>query len=111
MSRLLLLAALAACGGKDADEPKDPAEWEPDLWCPGSQGCADSPGAPLEAGVAVRSVVPDCYESWEDADGNATWVPPGEPFLDCGSSGHRRAGSCSCRQRYCHAASQVQQSS
>lgn len=81
--RALAVLALAACGGKSDEEPAEQG-WKPDVFCPGSPGCEEAPGAPLEAGVAVRSVVPDCYESWVDLDEDAVFEGPGEAFLDCG---------------------------
>lgn len=84
MIRTLALLVLASCG-KGADlEPSTEAPWRPDKVCPGDPGCADVPGAPLLAGVATRSVVPDCYEIWEDLDGNAVFSPASESFEDCG---------------------------
>lgn len=84
---LLVLAMYfpMSCGGNSApgDSSAEPS-WTPDFYCPGSPGCEASPGAALEVGVAVRSVIPDCYESWEDSDDNSTYSPSTEAFLDCG---------------------------
>ena len=80
------LAGLAAC---TRDEPaadtgsapgRDPAI---DLACPGDAGCEDADG-PLRVGVAAVPITPDCFESWEDLDGDWTYEPATEPFLDCG---------------------------
>jgi len=58
----------------------------PDLQCPGDPagGCDPEPGAPLAAGAAVLSVVPDCFEAWVDLDANAKYKPGNDELLDCG---------------------------
>ncbi len=78
MRSLALLGVLAACGG-------GPAVWRPDLVCPGDPSgvCPPAPNAPLEVGVATRSIEPACYETWIDHDLDQQ-RDPGEPFLDCG---------------------------
>ncbi len=73
---------LWSCGGRAPEGTPEPA-WEPDVWCPGGPGCATADG-PLEVGVAVRSVVPECFEAWVDDDDNAVYEPAVEAFLDCG---------------------------
>lgn len=85
MRPLALVALLAAgCRGKEPDDgPSTPVDEGLDVYCPGP-GCEEVPGAPLEVGVGVRSVVPDCFESWEDLDADAVYEGPGEAFLDCG---------------------------
>jgi len=57
----------------------------PEQWCPdGPSGlCPEVPGAPLEAGVAVVSIVPNCFESWTDVAGNGTFDNE-DDFIDCG---------------------------
>src|SRR4051812_38717767 len=72
-----------ACGGDEPPPPPGHDPNRPDLVCPGDPSCPDNDGA-LRAGAAVRSVVPACFEHWQDLDGNATWDPIGEPFDDCG---------------------------
>lgn len=74
---------VAGCNGEDP-EATAPTGDRVDVACPGDPGCADVPGAPLEVGVGVRSVVPSCFESWEDLDADAVYEGPGEVFLDCG---------------------------
>ena len=73
--------ALGACG---ANAEEDGA-WAPDQWCPGDPGggCDTLPGTALLAGTGVRSVIPACFETWSDLDGDAT-VGNDEPFNDCG---------------------------
>lgn len=80
---LTLLPTLLACHpAPDAPLPAvDPGR--PLLVCPGDPACADADG-PLRAGAAVRSVVPTCFETYDDLDGDATWDRIAEPFHDCG---------------------------
>ena len=56
----------------------------PDFVCPdpAANACASNDG-PLHAGVAVRSIIPSCFEAWVDEDGDASF-DNGEAFLDCG---------------------------
>ncbi|MCP4919196.1 MAG: hypothetical protein GY913_20035 [Proteobacteria bacterium] len=80
---MTLLTLLIAC--KD-DTPTDSAEpWAPDLYCPGdpSGACADADGT-LSAGASNRTLIPPCFETWEDVDGNGTWSSSADGFLDCG---------------------------
>lgn len=72
---------MTGCGQEDPTPP--PEQTGPDLVCPGDPQCADNSGA-LRAGAAVRSIVPDCYERWEDLNGDATYDPLAETFFDCG---------------------------
>ena len=75
-------ATTADTGGDTTGEPPEP----PDLWCPGGpqDGCDAQPGAPLEAGVAVLSIVPNCWESWIDDDMDGTYKKGDDTLLDCG---------------------------
>lgn len=63
----------------DAEPPE-----APEFLCPNPDvpACASGEG-PLRAAAAVRSIVPRCFESWVDEDGDATF-DGGEDFLDCG---------------------------
>lgn len=65
--------------GGDAPEP-------PDLQCPGdkSGSCDLDPSAKLEAGAAVLSIVPNCYEAWTDLDNNFAFKKGNDELLDCG---------------------------
>jgi hypothetical protein len=65
--------------GGDAPEP-------PDLQCPGdkSGSCDLDPSAKLEAGAAVLSIVPNCYEEWTDLDNNFAFKKGNDELLDCG---------------------------
>ncbi len=67
--------------GTSGDVPEPP-----DLQCPGdkSGSCDPVPGAKLEAGAAVLSVVPDCYEHWVDLDNNFAFKQGNDELLDCG---------------------------
>lgn len=77
----ILIALLAGCG----DEPVTPvAGWAPELACPAAGGdCAPTDDLTLRAAAAVRSIVPDCYESWEDVDGT-NFYGRNDHFFDCG---------------------------
>lgn len=85
---LLLPAALStSCGkqgdsGSGADDTGGPTGFSPDLYCPGSAGCADADG-PLSVGAAAVPITPTCFESWEDLDGDAEQDDE-DAFLDCG---------------------------
>lgn len=77
----LLPGLLVAC--KDRSNSDDSAaEWAPDAFCPGSPDCQSTEGA-LRAGAAVTSILPTCYESWVDLDGDAE-LDDDEQTLDCG---------------------------
>ena len=75
------LIVLLACHGADSDT--GPTVADPEYACPGGEGCAGNDGA-LQAGVAVRSILPQCFESWTDSDGDFTYNPTKDTFLDCG---------------------------
>lgn len=79
--RNLPLIALIACHGADSDT--GPTVAEPEYACPGGDGCAGNDGG-LAAGAAVRSILPQCFESWTDADADATYNPTIDTYLDCG---------------------------
>lgn len=88
---LTMVTAVSAgsCAGTDgADEPvaeTDPPAWAPETACPGGPGCAETGDTTLRAGVSTRSIEPNCYESWNDLDGNAVYNPnDGETYNDCG---------------------------
>lgn len=73
---------MTTTGTTTGEPPGEP----PDLWCPdGPQGaCPDAPGAPLEAGASVLSLVPNCWETWVDVDMDGAWKPADDMLLDCG---------------------------
>lgn len=58
----------------------------PDLQCPGdkSGACDPDPAAKLEAGAAVLSIVPECFEHWVDIDNNFAFKQGNDELLDCG---------------------------
>ncbi len=89
----ILLSLTMSCtdksGGADSGTPGSDggadggsADAGPDLYCPGSPGCADADGA-LSVGAAKVSITPTCFERWQDDNGNAEWDDD-EAFLDCG---------------------------
>ncbi len=59
---------------------------EPDLQCPGDPSglCDESPGAVLEAGAAVLPIIPTCFESWIDENGDGKFESTKDTLLDCG---------------------------
>ena len=58
----------------------------PDLQCPGDPSglCDDDPAAKLEAGAAVQSIVPNCFETWVDLDNNFAYKKGNDELHDCG---------------------------
>ena len=57
----------------------------PELFCPGDpSGRCDSNEGPLHAGASVRSIIPACFESWTDIEGNGDYDQGADDFLDCG---------------------------
>ncbi len=83
--RVIALCAGIACA------PAAPGEGDTDVGevgftplaaCPGAEGCASNEG-PLRAAVAERSIVPACFESWIDTNGDSR-LQDDEDFLDCG---------------------------
>lgn len=79
----MTLLILLAC--KDRDAVDTATEWTPDLYCPGDPNadCSNSDGA-LNAGASSVSLVPPCFESWEDVDGDDEWSKSADGWLDCG---------------------------
>jgi hypothetical protein len=73
---------LSACH-PDPARPKVEDPDRPLLVCPGDPECPDAKG-PLLAGAAVRSILPTCWETYDDLDGDVAWDPIAEPFRDCG---------------------------
>ena len=72
-------AGESSSSGGESPEP-------PDLQCPGdpSGKCDEVPGAVLEAGAAVLSIVPDCFETWVDKDGDSAYKTGNDDLHDCG---------------------------
>ncbi|MCB9746557.1 MAG: hypothetical protein H6740_28540 [Alphaproteobacteria bacterium] len=80
--QLLALLALSCNSDKDVADDTAPQAWAPDAWCPGAAGCETAEGA-LSAGAALTSLVPECFESFDDLDADAEYDRD-EQFLDCG---------------------------
>ncbi len=82
----LPLLLVLACNTGPTDPDKDPEiDARADLVdCPGRAGCAATDDTTLRVGAAVKSIIPACYESWVDADGNHTYRVGTDTFLDCG---------------------------
>lgn len=80
---------LAAC---PAPAPTDEVDegWVQDpradvVDCPNQPGCEPSEDRTLRVGAGVRSIVPSCFESWVDANGDFSYrLSAGDTFLDCG---------------------------
>lgn len=84
MRKLLPIVGLLAACSKDTDTDSGPAVPPAEVSCPGDPACADNTGQ-LQAGVAVASVVPTCFETWADVDADATYdKAAGDTFSDCG---------------------------
>jgi hypothetical protein len=62
-------------------EPVEP----PDLMCPGDpSGLCDASRGQLEAGAAVLSIIPNCWEQWLDKDMNSEYKKGNDELFDCG---------------------------
>jgi hypothetical protein len=87
-SPVLLVLTLASFAGCDPDPSDDtsPQGYAPDLHCPGdpSGGCDAVEGAPLLAGAAKASIVPDCYEIWLPEGDDYMYTEGTDAFEDCG---------------------------
>jgi hypothetical protein len=83
---LVLVSTCVTSCDSDTGDDTSPQPWAPDLHCPGDPGggCDAVDGAPLMAGVAKASVVPDCYEVWLPEDGDYMYTSGTDAFLDCG---------------------------
>jgi hypothetical protein len=70
----------------DATTGEPPPAGPPDQWCPaGPQGnCDEDAGAPLLAGAAVVSIVPNCWETYVDDDMDHRYKEGDDTLLDCG---------------------------
>lgn len=79
---LLVLACDTSSSNGDTDVAVDPRADLVD--CPNGPDCQVSTDTSLRVGAAVRSIVPACYESWVDADGNHLYRVGTDTFLDCG---------------------------
>ncbi len=77
----LLLVGLS-CNGPSGDDTGEPG-YQPDLFCPGSEGCATAEGQ-LWVGVATADITPTCFEDWVDMNDNQTYGKNSDQFLDCG---------------------------
>jgi hypothetical protein len=65
----------------DGDMPEAPEQY-----CPGgpSGDCDEIEGAPFEAGAAVVSIIPRCFESWDDVMADGEFTEDVDTFFDCG---------------------------
>lgn len=75
-STLVLGLCLVGCG------EEVPEEVEPHPDTPSLVAKAEETGA-LQVGAGVKSIIPACFESWIDDDGDEVFED-GEDFLDCG---------------------------
>ena len=84
-----LVGALWGCGGagdKDASDVGPDSGGAPavlDMACPGAVGCASNDGT-LRAGAAVVDLSPECWETWDDVDGNGEYSSSTDTYEDCG---------------------------
>lgn len=78
--------ATPTTGANDTDETGGEVPEAPDLQCPGDKSgqCDLDPAAKLEAGAAVLSIVPNCFEAWVDLDNNFAFKKGNDELLDCG---------------------------
>ncbi len=65
----------------DTGEPEAPEQYCPN----GPSGeCDEVAGAPLEAGAAVVSIIPRCFETWDDVAANGAFDAGEDVVFDCG---------------------------
>ena len=69
-------------GDGGGDDTGAPAEYRPQMHCPGDPGCETATGA-LRVGAASIPITPTCFEGWTDLDADAE-LDEDEAFLDCG---------------------------
>lgn len=72
-----------ACGGATKDDLPGPDYSMLDQACPGAAECASNEGA-LRVGAAVVDLTPECWETWDDVDGNSEYASNTDVFYDCG---------------------------
>ncbi|HJN78001.1 MAG TPA: hypothetical protein QGF58_29075 [Myxococcota bacterium] len=79
------MTLLILLGCRDRDGGDTALAWEPELHCPGDPNadCDDNDGQ-LRAGASSVSLVPPCFESWADVDGDGEWSKTTDGWLDCG---------------------------
>lgn len=57
----------------------------PDLMCPGDpSGICDDAAGKLQAGAAVRTILPNCWETWVDTDMDFEFRKGDDELHDCG---------------------------
>lgn len=78
MRTLPLILACIACT-RAQPEPG----WRPEVVCPGDPACATATGA-LRVGAAVRSIVPTCWENWDDLNDDHVFSASQDRHHDCG---------------------------
>ncbi|MCA9715558.1 MAG: hypothetical protein H6713_28330 [Myxococcales bacterium] len=73
-------------GTTESETTSDTGVEPPTLYCPGDPGgaCDELPGAKLMAGASVVSIVPNCFETWNDLNGDFKFVEGQDSFNDCG---------------------------
>jgi len=71
----------ASSGDATTGEPDDP----PTLMCPGDpSGICDDAAGKLQAGAAVRTILPNCWETWVDTDMDFEFRKGDDELHDCG---------------------------
>jgi hypothetical protein len=81
MRRFLPPLLLVLSCNRPADDTGTP--WSPDLACPGQEACPDADG-PLQVGSARRSILPPCWEAWDDVNADHVYSRNTDLLVDCG---------------------------
>ena len=89
--RLVLAAALAACGSNHqtpdaAIDARLEGFDQPDIVCPGGPGCASTGDGVLKVGAAKRVYTPQNFETYTDENMDRHWQTT-EPFTDLNGNG------------------------
>ncbi len=83
LNLLPLLVLLSCKGGGETDDTDVDPGYQPDLACPGAEGCLTADGA-LQAGAGTMSILPTCFEDWIDLNDDQEYDKRDEEFRDCG---------------------------
>ncbi len=79
----MLTFLLVSCGPDPVDDTVVDPGWLPEVFCPGGPQCSNADGD-LKAAAGVVSILPTCWETWDDASADQSFSPSDDTFFDCG---------------------------